>query len=584
MLYASGLVSEAKRHFRRILRTDEPSHSWHNRGKPGSIMIAQLFSLALLGLAAQGKVELNINAKDGEVITGERTFRVTVVSRNPVTQVEFYVGDDLRETDTSTPYEFRIDSLTEDDGPLRVKFAAYTTEGESSSRTLNLTIDNGVSKGADFHVQRGLDFLTESKWDDAILAGRIALKATPGHNPARVVMARAYLGKGVLDTAQKYAEDAAEANDPAAVELLSAINLQRAFNTFNRGGERTETLALIKSALQSAVEARQKTLNAALDKIGAPTTANLVAYADAAIRAGRYSLAATALSKPFADDNRNGAIANRLAFAQLRMGRLADARDTLLTHHKYGTPDAYSYALLGVVMEEMGNTQASDAAMREAVLSDSEDRGVRTAQAYIALRRGNTGVLNRLATDLAKDQGHSTEVNHYLTAVSSRLGRFEDSRRYFERAVLAEPINYDMYIERSNETVTIALDARLDPKEKANQLAAARVLMETAMAARPDSHEALTGLALVSLLQGNAADAVRYAQAAVNATPTYAAGHYALSAAFAAAGRAAEASAHMTRAGNLDKPNLEGRQVPTAVNAWRYFAQYGRGALISPPR
>ena len=34
--------------------------------------------------------------------------------------VEFYVGNDLRESDTSTPYEFKLDTLTEPDGDLKV--------------------------------------------------------------------------------------------------------------------------------------------------------------------------------------------------------------------------------------------------------------------------------------------------------------------------------------------------------------------------------------------------------------------------------------------------------------------------------
>ena len=51
----------------------------------------------------QPKAVLTVNAKEGETLTGERTFRVTVQSSAPVTQVEFYVGEDLRDSDTSTP-------------------------------------------------------------------------------------------------------------------------------------------------------------------------------------------------------------------------------------------------------------------------------------------------------------------------------------------------------------------------------------------------------------------------------------------------------------------------------------------------
>jgi len=120
-----------------------------------------------------------------------------------ITQVEFYVGSDLRDADTSTPYEFKLDTLEVEDGELKVTFAAYTSDGKSTKKALSLTVDNGVSKGAEFHVQQGEEFLRNSKWDDAINAGRVALKAKKGFNPARMVLARAYMGKNVFRSRPK---------------------------------------------------------------------------------------------------------------------------------------------------------------------------------------------------------------------------------------------------------------------------------------------------------------------------------------------------------------------------------------------
>src|SRR5688572_11023855 len=135
-------------------------------------MIANLIALALI--ATQAKVQLNVNVKDGDVVTGERVFRVLVTANDPITQVEFYMGDELRETDTSTPYEFKIDSLAEKEGTMRLKFSAYTTKGDSASKVVSVSIDNLTSKGAQFHVDRAREMLALSKWDDAILATRIA--------------------------------------------------------------------------------------------------------------------------------------------------------------------------------------------------------------------------------------------------------------------------------------------------------------------------------------------------------------------------------------------------------------------------
>ena len=49
-------------------------------------MKALLLASAFLALLApqKGAVTVNVNAKNGEVVTGERRFRVTVASNNPV--------------------------------------------------------------------------------------------------------------------------------------------------------------------------------------------------------------------------------------------------------------------------------------------------------------------------------------------------------------------------------------------------------------------------------------------------------------------------------------------------------------------
>src|SRR5688572_11416441 len=399
-------------------------------------MNLSLIAFAAIGFnpaVLQKNVLIDLDVKEGESITAERTFKVKVQSKNPINQVEFYVGDDLRETDSSTPYEFHFDALAESDGTLKLKFAAYASDGESASKTVTVTVDNGLSKGAEFHVQRANELNAVSNWDEAIRASRIALKSKPGFNPARLTMARAYMGKGVLDQAQKYAEDAI-ASDPNyldAADLLSGINLKKAFSTYHRGGEQKDTLATIGVALKSAVKNRKKILEMAVDKIGTPSAANAVAYSDAAIRAGRFSAAISVLNPIFRSDSRQQAIANRLAFAQMRSGRFQDALLTLNEHGRQGALDAYGFSLLAVLKTLSGDFVAADDAIRQAVLSDSEDLGVRTAQAFIAVARGRTPTLRQLATSLGKDEGQRSDVNYYLAVMNGVLGEYAASRTAF---------------------------------------------------------------------------------------------------------------------------------------------------------
>ncbi len=585
-------------------------------------MIATLTAIAALAGAISAPPVVSVNVKNGDSIQGEFVFRVTVQSEKPVTQVEFYVGDDLRDTDTSTPYEFKIDTLSMSEGELKVSFAAYTTENESAKKTVSVQVDNGVAKGAEFHVERAREMLTVSNWDGALHASRVALKAKTGYNPARLTMARAFLGKGVLDSAQRFAEDAVAA-DPKfmeASELLTAINLQRAFNTFHRGsGDAKETLASISSALKSAVDLRRDNLHGALDRM-TPTPENAAAYADLALKAGRPSGAIQALSQVIRTDSTNPAIVNRMAYAQMRMSRFDDAFLTFAESKRRSTIDAYGYALLAIIEFHRSNMQASDDALREAILSDTEDLGVRTAQAYLAIARDRVSVLGKLTRDLARDLSPRTEVQYYLAILYNATRQFSEARTAFERCVLSEPLTYDMYVERGNEALAIASGGRVNPDQNQYHFQVAKVFYEVALAAKPDSAEALTGLCFAGILNKNTEDAYRFAKAAASAAPGYPAGRYAFS--MMSSLREAElksraeairrssrdgnltddqkatiarltseanrlgedAMREMDAAGKLDKANLEGRNIPNMLDAYRYFARYGRLPLIAPPK
>ncbi|MFQ3586475.1 MAG: tetratricopeptide repeat protein [Fimbriimonadaceae bacterium] len=576
----------------------------------------------MLGLTAAQAITVTPNVADGEVLRGERVIRVVVQAPHPVTSVEFYVDDDLRDSDSSVPYEFRLDTLAEKEGELTLTFAAYTTEGTSGRRVVRVVVDNEIGRGAEFHVQRGLDYLGESKWAEAIQAGRAALKAQPGYNPARIVMARAYLGQGVLDSAQKFAEDALAA-DPKldeAADLLAAVSLRRAFATVNRGGSQDETLRSIRDALTTAVNSRRRVLDRRVDEFGPVTAENRIEFADAAIRAGRFSLAVSELLPVLRVDNRNTALINRVAFAQMRAGRYAEAFQVLADARRFDALDGYSYAMLALIESKRGNESGADDAMREAMLGDPDNIGVRTAQAALAVRRGRTDTLANLASSLTRDAGERSEVHYYLYILFSLRNDPVEAERAFQRTVLAEPANHTIYVERANQALAIVANSRIEQGQRAFQTNAARAFYAVALAARPESPEALTGLALVDAMNRNWPDAYRNARAAVSAARDYAPGQYALSAVAAALeadlrARAEQVSrrnrdgsitdemrAEMNRlisqadnlaresqeanqaAGRLDPAMLGGRQVPNVMDAYNYFARHGRIPLITAPR
>lgn len=566
-------------------------------------LIGPILAFALVALASAQKPTLSVNVNDGDVVTGEKKFVVRVQAKNPVTQVEFYVGSELRDSDASTPYEFTFDSLGEDDGNIKLKFAAYTSEGENVAKVVTVKIDNGISKGLEYHLEHAKEMLAVSNWDAAITSGRIALKADSKSEQARIYLARAYMGKGVWDKAQKFAEDAsmADANNLEALELLSAINLNRAFNTLNRNGERSDTIKQISDALKAAVTSRRKSLDHQIDNYGAVTDANRLAYVDLVMKGGRYSLAVEQLAPLFKKDFKNTEIANRLAYAYLRMGRLADARETLDNTKRYGSPDAYTQALNAVYYIQIGQDDAANDAIRDALLDDPDNLGVKSAQAFIALKRNRSTVLAQLAKDLAANESQRTEVNYFVATLYNRL-MMPDARKYYQRAVLIEPTNYDMFVEWGNYALGLAVGGKMDKKEADGEVQYAQALFEAALIANPSSSQALTGLALVSLYQNKLDDAVRYGKAAADAAPQYAAAHYAYAAAASAKASSLRvlnttspelkkmqddltktANDENIMAGKLDPIALEGREIPKVGQAWIYFANGGRTVVLVPP-
>ncbi len=549
--------------------------------------------------------------KDGQTISGDLVFRAKVGATEPVTSVEFYVGDDLRDTDGSTPYEFKFDALAEGDGSVRLTFKGYTSAGTSATRVLTVKVDNGLGLGLDEHLRRGADALSNARNDEALTEGRIALKIAPTSVPARVLVARAYLAKGVFDRAQKSADDALAADPKStdALEVSAAIGVQRAFRVTNSGTTaRDESLRTIKDALGGAIDARTKVNDARFEGLAADAaTKDLAGYADAAFGARRYSSAIAALDPAFRADTTKTALGNRLVYAYLMDGNPASALQALNALVRFGKPDAYTYALQGLLRAEGGDDKGADESFKNGALESADSLGLRTAQASVALKKNRTAALQGIANGLAKDVSSRPEINYYLAAVSNRLQRYDVSRRNFEAAVRVDPASHDMYLEQGSQALGLATNPRLEAKEKAYNLQSARTMFDLALRARPSSAYALAGLSIVSLLEKKTDEAVTNARSAVAAGPNVAVAHFVLSGALSAKRKeylarltspdaavrdaarsgesqlAGESRGELAKAATLDRTNLEGRLVPDGEEAYRYLSTSGRQPVLTPP-
>ena len=398
-------------------------------------------------------------------------------------------------------------------------------------------------------------------------------------------MARAQFGRGAFDLAQKYAEDVV-ADDPRHVparELLAGINLRQAFRAMQQGTDRDRSIATLSSALTKAARGRRDSLGEQLAGFGAVTDENRLDYVDLLIKAGRYSLAIDELGPVFSKDERDNAVANRLMYAMLRAGRFSDAKTTMRNHERTGDPDAYGYALKAVISNWFGDEAAAADAEREALLYDPSDMGVRTSQAFLALRRGNLSTFASITQGLAASTGYSPVTNYYLSALYYMQSQYSMSTGAFQAGLLADPSMYDIYIERFNQSIAYYLEKSPSGAEKRYQLAFAKAFVDGALAAKPESFEALTALSILHMLSDDWDAALRSAQAATAAGPQYAAAQYTLAGAYFGARRPQAGVDAMNRAGELDPSFLSGLKVPNARESWLYFYRHGRMPLLAPP-
>ncbi len=545
--------------------------------------------LVVLGLVAcqlaTAQVIIKSSTKDDFVIAGNFTLSVVVESQSLVSQVEFYIDENLVSTDDSTPYEFQIDSLTRDDGPFVITVAAYSRSGESAKLNVRLKVDNGLALGVAHHIEVSEKFLTEQQWSKAIDAARIALKIEPNNNNARMAIARAYYGSGMFDRAQKFAEDVV-ASDPghiAAHDLLSVVGLKQAFNAMQYGSGDQKSLDIIALALKTSAGNANGSFARRIANFGKVDDKNRLAYVDLLNEAGRYSLVIDELTPVFMKDERNQSVVDRMVYAMMRGGRYKEAQSSLRRHGKVAEMDAYGYALLAIVEDWFGNERESMVAEQEALLSDPSDKGVKTTQAFLALRRGNLRTAESVVGQLSNTDGFGAITNYYLTSLYFMQLNFEESQRAFQVALLGDPSMYHVYIERFNQAIAF-YNSRKDLGEDMQfQLNFARCFAQGALEAKPESFEALTALALLSLYEKKTDEAIRFAQAAVAAGPQYPAAHYTLCAAYMEVRMIDKGLKALNDAGKFDVRKLQGMKAPNVDEAWRYFSIRGRTPLLAAP-
>ncbi|MER3414018.1 MAG: hypothetical protein C4341_07250 [Armatimonadota bacterium] len=537
-------------------------------------------------MAQSGSIQVTSSVKSGDVLSGVVELRVTVQSPHPVTQVEFYVDGKLRATDTSTPYTYVLDTIVEKEGPMQIEVGVYTASGDSRRVVFNVTVDNGVSKGVEFHIQKATEFLQVSKWDEAIQAARIALKVDETSNQAKILMARAFLGKNMLDRAQQWAEDAILTKETVeGAELLAGIHVQRAFRIISMSGDKGDALKAITDAFKAAVQQKRLSLQLQIKALGDVTDANRLRLADLLIANHEYSAARRILGEKWNEYEPDTSVGNRLVYAMLRSGMMAEAYATTEIILKRGVPDAGTYALRAAGFAYYRKWAEAQEALREGAFSDPNSPTLMTAAAYVATMRGERAAILSQVNQMLEQHVNAGQAYYYLFTLRYMVGEYDRSRDNFREALMLEPLLFDAYVERGYQALNTA--RTLPPGLSSDRdliLDQALAFFEVAVAAKPDSAEALNGIAVVNLYKNNVEQAVRMAEAATNAAPQQPWAWFTYAAALGAARKPTEATKAVDRAGALDGVVLKGRSVPTTDQAWDYTWRYGRQPVLIPPR
>ena len=544
------------------------------------------FCAAALAVSALAKIDITSTVKAGDKIAGTVDVKVTVTADATVNSVEFYVNDELRHTDTSTPYTFTLDTMPEKEGALKLSIGAYAANGESKKVDLNLTVDNGVSLGAKYHVDNAIKFLQVSKWDEALQAARVALKADENSADAKIAMARAYMGKQEFDRAQQWAEDAMITKESVQVhELLAVINADRAFSIISRSGDRGDALKNITTAMRAAIVQKKASVDLQLKELGSVTDANRLKVVDLMLQKHDYSAARRLLLEKFNEGTPDLAIGNRLVYATFRSGRITEAFRLMELMKKKGTMDATTYANEAALRAFYRHWDMAESAIKDGGFDDANSPSLISAAAYVALMQGNKTAAGSQVRRMLDRNIDDSAALYFTQTLMFFTGQYSAARDYFHKTIVKDPLTMDSYIERGYEALMIVQNPPAGfEKDKPVVLEQALAFFELALAVKPDSAIALNGVALAKLYQGKGAEALVSAKAAVAAGPEDPWNHYTLAAAHNATSDYRAAIAAVDAGGKLDPDVLRGRNVPSTGEAFDYTYRYARYPLLVMPR
>lgn len=305
---------------------------------------------------ADPKITVNIAAE--AVLSGIVEVKAEASSDAGIARVEFSVNDQIRATVTEPPYQYRWDTIDEEEGIHTLIVSAYDGSGKAASKRIKVEVDNNLSLGIKAHAERAHALFRRGDFEGASLAGRKAYRINRFDVDAIRAMAAAVGGQGDYNRALDLLEKPPMENnqvigdptrfplsDRTAMELRGLFRLRRAA---------TQTTAPAMAAdLAIAYDLGKRLLEKMAADIRAqhPETdrspANLMALGDALVLNGRFEQAHALYREIPASGETGAAARHRIAFAQAKLGRVREAEMLLLGMVNNGEGNNATRALLG---------------------------------------------------------------------------------------------------------------------------------------------------------------------------------------------------------------------------------------------
>jgi tetratricopeptide (TPR) repeat protein len=382
--------------------------------------------LALMLLYAGPTIAVNV--KNDSVVADILKVVAMPASEAGIQRVEFSIDDQLRVTLMKPPFEYKWDTIDENEGRHTLIISAYDTEGKAASKRIKVEIDNQLNLGVKPHADKAIAAFRKGDYDTCYLEGRKAARVKQYDIDAIRAHAAAIGVKGDLNKALDELEKVpivqnqrmADASlfplaDRAAIELRGAFHLRRAALMPNTAQDKELAAAFdLGRKLAPMVVAEVHKEHPEPYK----TAADQFAVGDALFATEDYDGALSVYQgKPASP--RDPQTVNRIALAMVYQGRLREAELMMLEYAASDKANDASPAVLGFVYLQQRRYAKARTQVESGANRHSTSCLVVMAHADLALKD-----FRHAFEELkeASDKADSPEI-HYLAA-----GMFTDTR------------------------------------------------------------------------------------------------------------------------------------------------------------